>query len=67
MSYGDRKAVAKALRPIYTASSEKTAREAFADFQNSNWGKKYPHAVATWDAAWERFIPSWRSRRSCVG
>ena len=21
------------------------------------WGKKYLHAVATWEAAWERFIP----------
>jgi len=57
VSYSDRKAVAKALKPMYTASSDKAAREAFAAFQDSNWGKKYPHAVATWDAAWERFIP----------
>ena len=28
-----------------------------APFADSVWGKKYPHAVATWEAAWERFIP----------
>lgn len=57
VSYGDRKAVAKALKPIYTATSDKSAREAFDAFRDSNWGEKYPHAVATWEAAWERFIP----------
>lgn len=57
VNYKDRKAVAKALRAIYTASNDKTAKEAFADFANANWGKQYPHAVATWEAAWERFIP----------
>ena len=57
VSYGDRKAVAKALRPVYTAADAKTARVEFDAFRNSIWGKKYPHAVATWEAAWERFIP----------
>jgi putative transposase len=57
VSYSDRKAVAKALKPVYTASNDKTARDAFAAFQDSVWGKKYPHAVATWEAAWERFTP----------
>lgn len=57
VSYNDRKAVAKALKPMYTASSDKTARDAFDAFRDSVWGKKYPHAVATWDSAWERFIP----------
>ncbi|WP_040320622.1 IS256 family transposase [Aeromicrobium marinum] len=57
VSYKDRKTVAAALKPIYTASNDKSAREAFGAFQDSVWGKKYPHAVATWDNAWERFIP----------
>ena len=57
VSYSDRKAVAKALKPMYTAANAKSAREAFAAFQDSAWGKKYPHAVATWDSAWERFTP----------
>lgn len=26
-------------------------------FADSTWGKKYPAAVATWQNAWERFIP----------
>ena len=26
-------------------------------FADSTWGKSYPHAVATWRAAWERFTP----------
>lgn len=57
VGYGDRKAVAKALKPIYTAVDAKAAREELDAFRASAWGIKYPHAVATWDAAWERFIP----------
>ncbi len=57
VGYGDRKAVAAALRPIYTAADVKAAQIAFDEFRASKWGMKYPHAVATWDAAWERFIP----------
>ena len=51
------KTVATALKPIYTASSDSSARDAFEAFQDSAWGKKYPHTVATWEAAWERFTP----------
>ena len=29
----------------------------FETFASSELGKKYPHAVATWQAAWERFTP----------
>jgi len=57
VGYGDRKAVAAALRPIYTAADAKAARVEFDAFCDSKWGKKYPHAVATWQAAWDRFIP----------
>jgi putative transposase len=57
VGYGDRKAVAAALRPIYTAVDADAARVEFDTFADSNWGKKYPHAVATWQAAWERFVP----------
>lgn len=57
VNYKDRKAVAKALRQIYTAPDDKVALDEFNAFRNSDWGKKYPHAVATWEAAWERFIP----------
>jgi putative transposase len=57
VGYGDRKAVAAALRPVYTAVDADAARVEFDTFADSNWGKKYPHTVATWQAAWERFIP----------
>jgi transposase-like protein len=57
VNYKDRKAVAKALKPIYTAVDADAARVEFEAFKTSELGKKYPHAVATWEAAWERFIP----------
>lgn len=57
VSYTDRKAVAAALRPVYTAADAAAARSELDAFTASIWGKKYPHAVATWESAWERFIP----------
>ena len=57
VGYGDRKKVAAALKPIYTAANAKAARAEFEGFRDGPWGKKHPHTVATWDAAWERFIP----------
>ncbi|MFC6712489.1 IS256 family transposase [Branchiibius cervicis] len=57
VGYQDRKKVAAALRPVYTAVDEKTSRAALDDFADSEWGIKYPHAWKTWYAAWDRFIP----------
>jgi transposase-like protein len=57
VNYKDRKAVARALKPIYTAADAEAARVEFDAFKDSELGLKYPHAVATWEAAWERFIP----------
>ena len=57
VSYQDRKAVAAMLRPIYTAPSEDAALMALAAFADSPWGKRYPATVATWENAWDRFIP----------
>jgi putative transposase len=57
VSYGDRKAVAALLRPIYTAPDQDAALLALAAFADSNLGKKYPSAVASWERAWERFTP----------
>ena len=57
VSYGDRKAVAAMLRPIYTAPDEDAALMALATFADSNLGKKYPAAVTSWENAWERFTP----------
>lgn len=57
VGYGDRKAVAAALKPIYTPANADAAQAALDKFASSTWGVKYPHAVATWRAAWDRFIP----------
>jgi transposase-like protein len=57
VNYQDRKVLARALKPIYTAVDPEAARAEFDAFKATELGKKYPHAVATWEAAWERFIP----------
>ena len=57
VNYKDRKSVARSLKPIYTAADADAARSEFETFKASPLGQKYPHAVATWEAAWERFIP----------
>jgi len=57
VSYQDRKKVAAALRPIYTAPTVDAAEAALLDFAGGEHGARYPAAVATWENAWERFIP----------
>jgi putative transposase len=57
ISYNDRKAVAAALRPIYTAATETAAAQELDIFEGSKWGKRYPATVRVWRDAWQRFIP----------
>jgi putative transposase len=57
VSYGDRKAVARELKRIYTAATVEAAALALTEFTESELGRKYPATVATWQGAWERFIP----------
>ncbi len=57
VSYTDRKRVAASLRPVYTAPTVEAAETALLEFAASDLGKKYPATVATWENAWERFIP----------
>lgn len=45
VGYGDRKAVAAALKPVYTAVNDDTALEALEEFTDSALGRKYPSAV----------------------
>ncbi|MCO5101420.1 MAG: IS256 family transposase [Burkholderiaceae bacterium] len=56
-SWKDRKLLAAALRPIYSATSAKTAQEALDAFERGEWGRKYPTVVAAWRRAWDRVIP----------
>ena len=56
-SYGDRKGLCAAMRPIYTAPDLDAAETALLEFAGSPPGRKYPAAAAVWERAWERFIP----------
>jgi len=53
----DRKKMAAALKPIYTAATVEAAETALLELDESELGRKYRSAVATWHKAWERFIP----------
>jgi len=55
-SYGDRKKLAAAMRPIYTAPSVDAAEEAFAEFE-AEWGSKYPAIINLWRNSWDVFVP----------
>jgi putative transposase len=57
VSYKDRSAVAKALKPVYTAVTVEAAESALLEFAESDLGTRYPTTVKTWTDAWERFIP----------
>ena len=57
VNYKDRKGVAAALKPIYTAANEEAALEALLAFKDSTLGRRYPTAVKTFHDAWERFTP----------
>ena len=52
----DWEAIAKALRPIYTAPTEAAARDQFVEF-TAAWGTKYPGIVRLWESAWAEFVP----------
>jgi putative transposase len=57
VSYGQRKAIAAALKSVYTAPTADAAAEAFEEFANSTLGQSNPTTVIAWRNAWERFIP----------
>lgn len=57
IGYQDRKKVAAALRPIYTASTIEAAEAALEEFAASPLGTKYRSTVNTWRNSWEKFIP----------
>lgn len=57
VSYRDRKAVATALKPIYTAPDADEAWLELEAFADSDLGRRYPATVQTFRNAWERFTP----------
>jgi transposase-like protein len=56
-NWKERKPMAKALRPIYTAASAEAANAALEDFARGPWGAKFPTVVASWRRAWTQVIP----------
>ncbi len=56
-NWKERKALAKAIRPIYTAPSAEAAEAELNAFESSAWGEKFPTVVAAWRRAWAHVIP----------
>lgn len=56
VNYRDRKKVASALRPIYTAANADDALVELDRFEKE-WGKRYPPTVNAWRTSWEHVIP----------
>ena len=56
-SWKERKLLAQALRPIYTAPSAEAAAAELDAFEQGPWGRKFPTVVAAWRRAWDRVIP----------
>ena len=56
-SWKDRKALAAALNPVYTAASAEAAQAELDAFETGPWGQKFPTVTATWRRAWDRVIP----------
>jgi putative transposase len=56
-SWKDRKALAAAIKPIYTAPSAEAALAELDAFEQGPWGEKFPTVAAAWRRAWDRVIP----------
>ncbi len=56
-SWKERKALATAIKPIYTAPSAEAAASELDAFEQGAWGRKFPTVVAAWRRAWDRVIP----------
>jgi putative transposase len=56
-SWKERKSIAKALKPIYQAPSAEIAAQRLDEFDQSEWGEKYPTIASSWRRNWERVIP----------
>jgi transposase-like protein len=56
-NWKERKALAAAIRPIYTAPSAEAALAELDAFEQGTWGQKFPTVVAAWRRAWDRVIP----------
>ncbi len=56
-SWKDRRALAAALKAIYTAPSAEAALAELYAFEQGEWGQRFPTVVASWRRAWDKVIP----------
>jgi putative transposase len=56
-SWKDRKPLATAIKPIYTAPSAEAAQAELEPFEQGVWGQKFPTVVAAWRRVWDKVIP----------
>ena len=56
-SHKDRKAVAAALKAVYTAMDAEAAETALAEFEDSDLAKRYPAIAPSWRRAWAELVP----------
>lgn len=57
VSYKDRKAVATAMKEIYRAVDAWEGERRLAEFEDGEWGRKYPAIAQGWRRNWEQVIP----------
>lgn len=57
INWKERKPLAQALKPIYTAINAEEAEAALMDFEEGGWGKKHPHIAQKWRRQWSEVIP----------
>jgi transposase-like protein len=56
-NWKERRPLASALKPIYTAVSAEAAQAELNAFADGPWGQKFPTVIAAWRSAWDRVIP----------
>jgi putative transposase len=56
-SWKDRRALAAAIKPIYTAASAESAEAELTAFETGPWGQKFPTVAISWRRAWSNVIP----------
>jgi putative transposase len=56
-NWKDRKPLAAAIKPIYTAASAEAALTELDAFESGPWGKKFPTVVGAWRRVWDKVIP----------
>jgi transposase-like protein len=56
-SWKDRKPLAAAIKPIYTAATAEAALAELDAFESGPWGQKFPTVVGAWRRVWDKVIP----------